>query len=174
MKADEWFDLPIRGYYVYALWSDHRSLPLYIGQSTNPVNRIRSHLSSPEKRGHISRVSMYQCSSKEEMDATEQRLIVAYRPPWNRAGLPAGVRLERRAAIKAQMAEPAELRAELRADRRWYKPAEVAERLGCTVRDVKGYFGERKLRYGRSQHVHADWVIQMLEGVPADKQVIVS
>lgn len=71
------------GFYVYALWGKDDACPLYVGQSTNVLARLGSHLGDRNKRGHVERVTLIRCRGPREMDLTERELIKHHRPPWN-------------------------------------------------------------------------------------------
>jgi hypothetical protein len=175
--APGWFDLPLHeGYFVYALYTaDSGDTPRYIGQSANLLTRAGAHLTG--RRDTIVRIAARRCASKADMDATEQQLIAAHRPLWNRAGIPASAGEERAAATKAaataaeaareaRLAETAQLRADFRSAGGWFKADEIAARLGCTVEDVNRYVTDGRLRRGggpRSPRFHANHVIEMLE-----------
>lgn len=83
-----WMELPIvEGFYVYALWGDDPTRPLYIGKSRNLLGRVGTHLSNPNRAEHIRRVTVVRCSSQESMDRRELREIRTRKPTWNIAGL---------------------------------------------------------------------------------------
>jgi hypothetical protein len=76
-----------RGCFVYLLWGADDTTPLYVGQSSNVLARLGTHLADTMKRAVIERVTMVRCKSRKHMDRTELRLIRHYRPPWNIAGV---------------------------------------------------------------------------------------
>lgn len=78
----------VRGFCVYFLWSSDTDRPLYIGQSTNVLSRLGSHLGDREKRARVERVTILRLSTRRGMDTEERRLIRLHRPPWNLAGVP--------------------------------------------------------------------------------------
>jgi predicted GIY-YIG superfamily endonuclease len=79
---------------VYLLIGDDGN-PIYIGASTNIEARLRTHhndkavygaLNGRTKREAIQRVERVECRDRDEMHATELRLIKEHRPVLNRAG----------------------------------------------------------------------------------------
>lgn len=76
-----------RGFFVYCLWGDHPTCPLYVGQSANVLNRLGAHFGDREKVLAIRRVSLIRCASVVLMLATERKLIRRYQPPWNAMGI---------------------------------------------------------------------------------------
>src|SRR5208283_4700464 len=73
------------GYFVYILWgADER--PIYVGQSTNILSRLGSHLGDRTKRRLITKVQLVRCATRHVMDITEDDLIAHYRPQLNIAG----------------------------------------------------------------------------------------
>lgn len=155
MIDDTWFDLPVlTGYFVYALFgAEDAANPLYIGQSVNPLSRVGIHLADSYKRPEIARVVVRPCSSKEDMDETEVRLIRAYRPPWNVAklGPDRGFwRTPKPAPEKPQQeASP------------YLVPSEVSDRLGCPLDEVKALIKSGALEatphmHWTSRRVHVD------------------
>lgn len=97
LQPDVWFDLPVfdTGHYVYVLWGDDKSRPLYIGQTTRLLTRMGEHLNKPWKRSEVRRITAIRCATVEDMCRREIALIRNYRPTWNVAhnmdehGLPA-------------------------------------------------------------------------------------
>ena len=69
-----WLTLPC----IYFL-VDHADAVLYVGQSTNVLARIASHL---KKIPGVSRIFIKSCI-REELDGTELHFIKKYRPPHN-------------------------------------------------------------------------------------------
>jgi excinuclease UvrABC nuclease subunit len=68
---------------------------LYVGQSTNILARLGSHLSDPSKRSAVTSVRIISCKTKREMDQLEMSLIGFYQPPLNIRGKePGGVSLD--------------------------------------------------------------------------------
>lgn len=70
------------GCHVYVLWGDDDERPLYVGQSTNILSRLGSHLSDPKKRRAVRRVTVLPLAANK-MDAVEAELIALHRPVWN-------------------------------------------------------------------------------------------
>lgn len=75
-----------RGFFVYELWGEDSSRPLYVGQSSNVLARLGSHLGDAVKRASVRRVSLIRCRDFEQMDRLEARLIAQHQPPWNVIG----------------------------------------------------------------------------------------
>lgn len=75
------------GFYVYCLWGDSDARPLYVGQSSNLLGRLGSHLNDRRKRHLIKRVTLIKCTAYGHMMATEARLIAHYQPPLNTVGI---------------------------------------------------------------------------------------
>jgi len=82
------------GFYVYLLWGDDETRPLYVGQSANFLSRLGSHMSDPGKRHRIRSVTVIRCQTERQMDTTELRLIRKYRPALNTAGVPRDVEVQ--------------------------------------------------------------------------------
>jgi hypothetical protein len=76
-----------RGFFVYLLWGAGSDKPLYVGQSTNVLARLGSHLGNPARRYQIERVTLVRCRTARQMDDTEMRLITKHQPPMNIAGI---------------------------------------------------------------------------------------
>lgn len=74
------------GYYVYILWGETE--PIYVGQSSNVLNRLGSHMGDPEKRAATKRIQLIRCDDREKMLETELHLIGEYRPILNVNGNP--------------------------------------------------------------------------------------
>ena len=70
------------GYYVYLLWGADPDKPLYVGQSSNILSRLGSHMSRRGKR-HMTQQSGHPLQRQGTMDRTEWQLIRRYQPPWN-------------------------------------------------------------------------------------------
>lgn len=75
------------GCFTYCLWGDDPQRPLYVGQSTNILARLGSHLGDGLKRPHIQRVTVTRHDGPEAMCRAEAGLIALHQPPWNRAGI---------------------------------------------------------------------------------------
>lgn len=71
-----------RGCYVYVLW-DQSGEPIYVGQSTNVLSRVGSHMSPGRKGPDVARVSFIRCASKESMCALERHMIFLLNPRLN-------------------------------------------------------------------------------------------
>jgi hypothetical protein len=142
----EWADLPILdGFHVYALHgTENEHVPLYVGQSASVISRIGGHLADPRKRSQIARVSVRPCPSQTAMDNTEQALILAFCPPWNRDGLPIAMRQADWSHGGRQRHDAAAWRRYLATD--WLTTEQVAERLDCTVKDVNRLVDDGSLR----------------------------
>jgi hypothetical protein len=76
------------GFYVYFLWARDDSL-LYVGMSTNILLRLGQHLSNPERRYRIARITTTRHRDEAEMRRVETRAIWNLHPPWNVQGVPA-------------------------------------------------------------------------------------
>lgn len=70
-----------RGFFVYILWGSDD--PIYVGQSTNVIARLGSHMTDPGKRSATERIQLIRCDSRDQMCSTERHLIARYRPPLN-------------------------------------------------------------------------------------------
>jgi len=92
------------GYYVYCLWGQDEEKPLYVGQSTNILSRLGSHLGDGRKRREVRRVSLIVCKGPRHMTTTEKRLIKHYQPEWNSVGIE---RKRRSASVDARSAAAA-------------------------------------------------------------------
>lgn len=79
-----------RGWFVYLLLAGEEVL--YVGSSRNVLARLGDHLSSPEKRLHVTRVRLIRCHNRAAMLRAETRLIRAWLPKWNVAMKPAACR----------------------------------------------------------------------------------
>jgi hypothetical protein len=75
-----------RGYFLYILWGDDAKQPVYVGQSTNILSRLSSHMNDTLKRKLTRRIQLLRCKTAAEMVANETRLIRHYRPLLNKAG----------------------------------------------------------------------------------------
>lgn len=71
------------GFYVYALYGDVRTTPLYVGQTANVFMRLGKHYTDSRKKPHIRRIGLLRCHSRDQALELEQELIEALRPPWN-------------------------------------------------------------------------------------------
>lgn len=143
-----WIDLPVLdGYYVYALYAaGNDDVPLYVGQSSNALCRIGNHMGAATKRPQVARIAVRRCASRADMDATEQALITAYCPPWNRAGLPYGSTYMHPSARHPHAAGRNASRTERLLNSHWLTTRDVATRLGCTVTAVNAYVADGALR----------------------------
>lgn len=72
-----------KGFFVYILWS--KTDTLYVGQSSNVLGRVGSHLAARAKSAHVSRVDLIRCETRDEMMRVEKVLIRRHAPPWNTA-----------------------------------------------------------------------------------------
>jgi hypothetical protein len=144
LTGDDWTDLPdFTGYHVYALYGADPNTPLYIGQSTNVLSRLGSHIGDPAKRAHVTRVAVKRCRSKFDMDATEQRLIAQYCPPWNTASLPAAERARR----NDEPATPIDVApAPRKRTTRWLAIDQVARRLDLSEHHVRQHIARGNLK----------------------------
>jgi excinuclease UvrABC nuclease subunit len=80
-----------RGCFVYLLWEDAADrVPIYVGQSTNILVRLASHMIDPAKKYRVRHITLIRCRDGRRMDDTERRLIQRYRPELNTAGIPRG------------------------------------------------------------------------------------
>jgi hypothetical protein len=77
------FELNPHGFFVYLLWGDSPTKPLYVGKTTNIFQRLGTHMSDPEKWRLTKRVEVKRCESAIAMNAKEASLIRRYRPPMN-------------------------------------------------------------------------------------------
>lgn len=84
INAGELFDPA--GCFVYILWGTHPQIPVYVGESTNILGRLGSHLGDRNKRPMIFRVQLIRCTDEESMHHTEARLIAELRPRFNVVG----------------------------------------------------------------------------------------
>jgi GIY-YIG catalytic domain len=76
------------GCYVYLLWGDDETKPIYVGKSTNFLARLGAHMSDPARKHRIRSITLIRCKDGRQMDKTELRLIRRYRPELNTAGIP--------------------------------------------------------------------------------------
>ena len=84
------------GYFVYILWGEDPETPVYVGQSTNILSRISTHLGDKQKRKLTRRIQLLRCRTVDEMDEQEDLLILHYRPLLNKkVGRGFGVPVER-------------------------------------------------------------------------------
>ncbi len=79
------------GVYIF---EDARGRPLYIGKSRHIATRVRSYFSAAETRDRMERmldlttsVRAIPCATDTEALIREHRLLVAHKPPFNRAGV---------------------------------------------------------------------------------------
>lgn len=75
-----------RGYFVYVLWGSHPEVPVYVGQSTNILARLGSHLGDKAKRTLVERVQLIRCRGQHGMNRLEAELIYKYNPTLNVSG----------------------------------------------------------------------------------------
>ena len=75
------------GFFVYLLWGTDENTPIYVGQSSNVLSRLGSHLGNREKRQLTRHVQIMRCANKSAMDRTEGALIRRYQPPLNVIGV---------------------------------------------------------------------------------------
>lgn len=76
------FEAP-RGCFVYILWGDDPDVPVYIGESTNVLGRLDTHLRDCDKGPLTRRVQLIQCRTEDAMHALERSLIRQCRPLFN-------------------------------------------------------------------------------------------
>jgi predicted GIY-YIG superfamily endonuclease len=69
------------GFFVYVLWDDRRRL--YVGKSTNVLQRLGQHMGKKNKRDLVTRVQFIRCKSERAMRDKETQLIRMHRPPMN-------------------------------------------------------------------------------------------
>jgi predicted GIY-YIG superfamily endonuclease len=74
------------GFFVYVLW-DHNGSPLYVGQSTNVLSRLGTHMAGTKRRS-TARVTLTKHRTRSHMDKAEMALIREYRPRLNIVGMP--------------------------------------------------------------------------------------
>lgn len=74
-----------RGCFVYLLFGDDPLQPIYIGQSTNVLNRLGQHMVAIDRRHRITRVDTIRCATPQAMHRLEENLIKRYQPELNRA-----------------------------------------------------------------------------------------
>lgn len=75
------------GFFVYLLWGDATDAPIYVGQSTNVLSRLGTHLGNRDKRRLTRRVQLLRCTNKNVMDRTEGFLIRKFQPIFNIQGV---------------------------------------------------------------------------------------
>lgn len=75
------------GWFVYILWGNDPDRPLYVGQSTNVLSRLGSHLGQNERRATVRRVSLIRCDTRADMNEVEWDLIAGLRPSLNILGI---------------------------------------------------------------------------------------
>jgi hypothetical protein len=71
------------GFFVYLLWGDDETCPIYVGQSINVMNRISAHMADPVKGPRLRYVTLERCESREQMVWLERALIRQYLPEFN-------------------------------------------------------------------------------------------
>lgn len=86
VRGGSFLDQP-QGFFVYCLWGDDTTSPLYVGQSGNLLARLGHHFGDRTKCSTIRRVTLIRCATKQLMDSTETRLIKRHNPPWNSIGV---------------------------------------------------------------------------------------
>lgn len=74
------------GFFVYLL-RDAAGEVIYVGQSTNVLSRLGSHLNDRTKRRRVDRIDLIECSDRRQMDDVESRLISEYQPDLNVRGI---------------------------------------------------------------------------------------
>lgn len=79
-------DFDPRGYFVYILRGANGEV-LYVGQSSNILARLGTHLGDTKKQPHVHRVSLIRCADARAMSAAERRLIRTHQPLWNVVGV---------------------------------------------------------------------------------------
>lgn len=75
------------GFFVYILWGEDESKPLYVGQSTNILARLGNHMQNNDRRHLVRKVRVIRCRSERHMDDTECRLIAKFQPTLNVTGI---------------------------------------------------------------------------------------
>jgi hypothetical protein len=96
------------GFYVYVLYG-HDGQVQYVGQSTNILSRLGSHMGARWKRDETARVKLIECAHQDQMKRLEAVLIRRFTPPWNTFGIPYAVLADRRKAKASQSGEQGEL-----------------------------------------------------------------
>lgn len=89
------FVLDPRGHYVYVAWGADEARPLYIGKSSNVLNRLGQHSSVQPWYPETVRFEFHAFESAKAAQDAETEAIFAFDPVWNR----------QRRATKAQLAE---------------------------------------------------------------------
>lgn len=69
-------------YHVYMLYDVDERL-LYVGQSSNIINRLGQHYNHPDRGGRIARVAMIRCATRDAMRQLETHLIGELQPELN-------------------------------------------------------------------------------------------
>lgn len=85
------------GFFVYLLCGEDGQV-MYVGQSTNILSRLGSHMGARWKREGTVEVKLIRCSNNEQMMRLETLLIRQHAPPWNTAGVDYRVLQARREA----------------------------------------------------------------------------
>jgi hypothetical protein len=76
------------GWYVYLLWPQKGAdKPIYVGRSTNLLQRLGAHMSDWERRYATKWVSVISCPTEQAMEITEDKLIARYQPQLNIQGI---------------------------------------------------------------------------------------
>lgn len=71
------------GFFVYILWGTANNA-VYVGQSTNVLGRLGYHMSKDKKKLNATRyVELIRCSDRDDMNATEIKLIRKLKPALN-------------------------------------------------------------------------------------------
>jgi hypothetical protein len=75
------------GFYVYLLRESAGKPPIYVGQSTNILSRLGSHMTAPDRRYRVKHIEVLRCKNRRQMDLTEARLIRHFKPELNTMGV---------------------------------------------------------------------------------------
>lgn len=82
-------ELPLqRGFYVY-VHRDDEGMPLYIGSTTYPANRVGNHAAGRRSRqwwNDVESIDWLRFGSESDMKLAESQAIQAVEPPFNIAG----------------------------------------------------------------------------------------
>lgn len=71
------------GFFVYILWGAGDNA-VYVGQSTNVLGRLGYHMSKDKKKLTATRyVELIRCADRDDMNATEIKLIRKLKPAFN-------------------------------------------------------------------------------------------
>lgn len=96
------------GFYVYLLYGADGQAR-YVGQSTNIMSRVGSHMGAKWKREETATIKIIKCASESQMMRLEAILIRQILPAWNLAGLPYSVMWDRKKLRATQPVEQGEL-----------------------------------------------------------------